>query len=291
MYTIYKVTNKINGKIYIGQTTRDLKTRLSSHSTDKWSSLYGPIKEFGQNNFIIEAIDFASNKKEALEKEESLIHFFDSENHSVGYNKSPLFKHLPEKEGKVKLLEDETKTMRTFNVEPLRSLEEIEEMKKALFELGGARDKFLFTLGINTGLRISDIVPLRVGDVRGKLYLDLSEKKTAKKRRVHLYALQGDILEYCDGMADDEFLFPSRNGGHISTTQAYRILVKAGDWIGRNDIGTHTMRKTFGLHYYRRTKDVATLMEIFNHSAPSVTKRYIGIRDEEIAESLKDFKL
>lgn len=90
----------------------------------------------------------------------------------------------------------------------------------------------------------------------------------------------------------DDWLFASRKGeGNISTTQAYRVLAKAGDWIGRKDIGTHTMRKTFGYHYYKRTKDVATLMEIFGHASQSITKRYIGIRDDEIEETLQDFHL
>ena len=185
--------------------------------------------------------------------------------------------------------------MQKYSVEPLRTIQEINDMKEALFELGGElgnRDKFLFTMGINTGLRISDILPLKVRDVRGKAYTDITEKKTGKKRRVHLTAIQPDIVEYCSDFDENDFLFPSRNRGrHISTTHAYRILVRAGEWIGRTDIGTHTMRKSFGYHYYKKTLDVATLMEIFGHSAPSITKRYIGIRDDEIASSLKDFRL
>lgn len=181
--------------------------------------------------------------------------------------------------------------MKKYNVEPLRSSAEIENMKSALYDLGGERDRFLFTFGINTGLRISDIVKFKVRDVRGKPYVDIVEQKTGKARRVHLLAIQPEIVMYCQDKVDGQYLFQSRNGGHISTTQAYRILVRAGEWIGRDDIGTHTMRKTFGWHYYRKTKDVATLMEIFGHSAPSITKRYIGIRDDEIADSLKDFRL
>ena len=181
--------------------------------------------------------------------------------------------------------------MGLVKVEPLRTKKEIDDFKSALYDLGGARDRFLFTFGINTGLRISDIVPIMVGDVRGKLYTDLSEQKTAKKRRIHLYSIQGEILEYCEGKADGDFLFPSAKGGHISTTQAYRILVRAGEWIGRDDIGTHSMRKTFGYHYYRQTLDIATLMVIFNHSSQAVTRRYIGIENEEIAEAMKKFKL
>ena len=181
--------------------------------------------------------------------------------------------------------------MGKYNVEPLRTKKEIEEMKEALFELGGKRDKFLFILGINTGLRVSDLVKLKVGKVRGKAYADIVEKKTKKTRRLHLLAIQGDIVEYCTDKKDDDYLFASKKGGYISTTQAYRILVRAGDWLGRSDIGSHSMRKTFGYHYYKKTKDVATLMEIFGHSTPKITKRYIGIRDEEIADSLKDFRL
>lgn len=50
----------------------------------------------------------------------------------------------------------------------------------------------------------------------------------------------------------------------------------------KTDIGTHTMRKTFGYHYYKRIKDIATLQQIFNHSVPSITKRYIGITQDEL---------
>ncbi|WP_348651612.1 tyrosine-type recombinase/integrase [Lysinibacillus sphaericus] len=83
------------------------------------------------------------------------------------------------------------------------------------------------------------------------------------------------------------YLFPSRKGsGYITTTQAYRIIAKAGDMIGNHSIGTHTMRKTFGYTYYQATKDVPTLMEIFNHSSQKTTLRYIGITEEAIENSI-----
>lgn len=179
-----------------------------------------------------------------------------------------------------------------YNVEPLRTSAEIAEFKDALYELGGERDRFLFLLGINTGLRASDLVKLRVQDVKGRSYADIIEEKTDKPRRIYLKAIAGDIADYCEGKDNSAYLFASRKGDrHISTTQAYRILTRAADYIGRNDVGTHTCRKTFGYHYYKRTKDIATLMEIFGHAAPSITKRYIGIREDEIAETLKDFRL
>lgn len=64
-------------------------------------------------------------------------------------------------------------------------------IREALFELGGDRNKFLFTLGINIGLKI--------GNIYGKPYADLLEKKTKKKRRLHLIAIQWGIVEYCIG--------------------------------------------------------------------------------------------
>lgn len=189
-----------------------------------------------------------------------------------------------------------TKPSKHYEVQPLRSAIEIEDMKDALRKFCSERDRFLFVFGINTGLRVSDIVPLKVGDVRVKRHAVITEQKTKKRRRILIQGALADEVEiYTKHMKDDDYLFPSRRSDgkheHITPTQAYRQLVKAGDMLGRKDIGTHTMRKTFGYHYYKRTKDVATLMEIFNHSAPSITRRYIGITQEEIDESLKDFYL
>lgn len=178
------------------------------------------------------------------------------------------------------------------DVQPLRTAQEIEDMEQSLRRWCGMRDWFLFIVGINTGLRAGDIVPLKVKDVRGKAYFNVLEGKTKKARRVNLQGIQQEIEAYTRGMDPDNWLFPSRKGdGHITPTQAYRTLVKAGEMIDRTDIGTHTMRKTYGYHHYKRNKDVAVLQEIFNHSAPSITKRYIGIRQDEIDESLEGFKL
>jgi len=179
------------------------------------------------------------------------------------------------------------------NVQPLRTPAEIDDMKWALEKYCSQRDRFMFVFGINTGLRVSDIVKLKVKDVRGKTHILIREKKTKKTKRFSLFThLRQEIEQYIRGMEDEDYLFPSRKGNsHISTTQAYRVLVKAGEMLGRDDIGTHTMRKTFGYAYYRKTKDIAFLQEIFNHSSSNITKRYIGIIQEEIDKSLEDFGL
>ena len=61
--------------------------------------------------------------------------------------------------------------------------------------------------------------------------------------------------------------------------------------MGQEEIGTHTLRKTFGYHFYKKTKDVAMLQDIFNYSAPVVTKRYIGISQDEIDLAIDEFSL
>ncbi|MDI6508921.1 tyrosine-type recombinase/integrase, partial [Bacillus wiedmannii] len=75
----------------------------------------------------------------------------------------------------------------------------------------------------------------------------------------------------------------------ITKVQAYRILNNCADMVGLENIGTHSMRKTFGYHYYKKTKDVAYLMTIFNHASQEVTKRYIGITQDEIDASMQGF--
>lgn len=181
-----------------------------------------------------------------------------------------------------------------IDVQPLKTKEEIKNMIEALgMSKNGLRDQLLFELGITTGLRVSDLVAIKVEDVKGKTSFKVLEGKTKKSRTVYLNSIMPEIADYIDTLPKDTiYLFPSRKGdGHITTTQAYRIITKAGDMIGTDSVGTHTMRKTFGYWYYKQTKDVATLMEIFNHSSQKVTLRYIGINEESIENSLKEFKL
>jgi integrase len=68
-------------------------------------------------------------------------------------------------------------------------------------------------------------------------------------------------------------------------------LNTAADKVGLDEIGTHTLRKTFGYLFYQKTKDVAQLQELFNHSAPSVTLRYIGINQDVMDKAIDDFSL
>ncbi|KYD02602.1 hypothetical protein B4144_3100 [Bacillus atrophaeus] len=92
---------------------------------------------------------------------------------------------------------------------------------------------------------------------------------------------------------DHEFLFKSREGINkpISRSMAYKILRADAEYVGLDDIGTHTLRSTFGYHFYKQTKDVAMLQKIFNHSDQRTTLRYIGINQEAMNNAMKKFKI
>ncbi|MEC0117360.1 tyrosine-type recombinase/integrase [Bacillus cereus] len=178
------------------------------------------------------------------------------------------------------------------DVQPIRSKEQIEDMKWALKRHCSERDYILFLIGINTGLRVGDLLKLKVSDVKNKRKLVIKEGKTQKARQLNLVNIYDEVQAYIRGI-DLEWLFPSRKGDKsITPTQAYRQLQKAADMAGiETGTGTHTMRKTFGYWFYKQTRDVAKLQQILNHTHPEITLRYIGITAEEIEEDLNNFVL
>lgn len=139
---------------------------------------------------------------------------------------------------------------------------------------------------------MNEQVRLKVRDVKDKAIFEIREGKTHKRREINIGMVQEEIQRFIADKQPDDYLFTSQKGSKaISTTQVYRILNDAADFLGRDDVGTHTLRKTFGYHHYKQLKDVAILQEIFNHAAPSITKRYIGIRQDEKNVSLNQFRL
>src|SRR5699024_1030793 len=169
-------------------------------------------------------------------------------------------------------------------VQPLRSLSEIEAIKTELSKR--PRDLLMFIIGINTTLRISDILPLRVRDISGD-YIYLTERKTDKTKRVRINNSVKNALRNLvpsDALPDD-YLFPSRKGCNpISRVQAWRILNSAAKNAGISHIrfGTHSLRKTAAYHAYNNGTDIALLMRVLNHSNQRETLRYIGIEQDEI---------
>jgi site-specific recombinase XerD len=175
-------------------------------------------------------------------------------------------------------------------VQPIRSLKQIETIKK-LLQQQNLRDYCLFVLGINSGLRISDLLRLRISDVseRGKVKdrIRLRESKTNKFKDFPISEnAKAAIKEYLRTRTinENEPLFISRkNKGFLLRQQAYRILNDVAREVGIKDkIGTHTLRKTFGYHAYNNGYDIALIQKLFNHSTPAITLRYIGITQEQM---------
>lgn len=175
-------------------------------------------------------------------------------------------------------------------VEPIRDQGKIESIKR-LLKTSSSRDYLLFVMGINTGLRISDLLQLKIenisleGRVLDRIYL--CEEKTGKTNRIGLNKVCQDALRdylHETGLKFKQYLFKSIRGEHpIDRIQAYRVINNAAKAVGLNyRIGTHTLRKTFGYHARQKGVPIELLQKVFNHSTPSITMRYIGITQDEI---------
>ncbi|WP_342570372.1 tyrosine-type recombinase/integrase [Paenibacillus sp. FSL R5-0749] len=181
-------------------------------------------------------------------------------------------------------------------VQPIRDPVKLKTIKINLKEKN-ERNYILFQVGTNTGFRISDILPLRVRDVKGSHIL-VYESKTGKEKKVLIRkSLRRDLDAYIAGKMDWEYLFPSRNRTStsdqkpITRSMAYKIIRDAAVEVGLTEIGTHSMRKTFGHKFYNEKKDIALLMDLFNHTEEKVTLRYIGILQDTLDDALEDFEL
>ena len=180
-------------------------------------------------------------------------------------------------------------------VQPIRDKKKIQTMKTVL---KAKDDKYyiMFIVGINVGLRVSDVLTLKVDDVKNKDHVTIYEQKTGKTKRFLINKqMQKELSEYIkkNELQPDGYLIKSRKGSNnpISRVQAYRVLNEVADSIGLDEVGTHTMRKTFGYWHYQQFHDVALLQDIFNHSSPSITLRYIGMNDDMKDKTMEDFFL
>lgn len=178
-------------------------------------------------------------------------------------------------------------------VEPIRNKQKVKDIQEYL-KRENERNYIMFITGIYTGLRISDILKLKVKDTKNKNVITLREKKTGKQRIIEINKfLKNEYKWYCEGKPDDEYLIKSRETENkpLSRDMAYKIIRNIGKRFNIDNLGTHTLRKTFGYHYYQQTKDVVVLQQLFNHSSPSVTLRYIGIKQDSLNEALRNFSI
>ena len=198
------------------------------------------------------------------------------------------------------------KTGERQTVYPIKTHKDIIAMANWLYEHKDNKYVLAFTLGINLGLRANELLDLKMNQVfspDGSVRLiedeedtsdgiDIYQSKTKKHRTVFLNAACKDALEWAFPIKgaylhSEGYLFPSREGGAIQVGTFRKVLKEAAAACGlKQNIGTHTCRKTWGWHQYKANSekanlDITMLQRAFGHSSPEVTLRYLGITDEE----------
>lgn len=198
------------------------------------------------------------------------------------------------------------KTGERQTVYPIKTHKDIIAMANWLYEHKDNKYVLAFTLGINLGLRANELLDLKMNQVfspDGSVRLiedeedtsdgiDIYQSKTKKHRTVFLNAACKDALEWAFPIKgaylhSEGYLFPSREGGAIQVGTFRKVLKEAAAACGlKQNIGTHTCRKTWGWHQYKYNSekvnlDITMLQRAFGHSSPEVTLRYLGITDEE----------
>lgn len=180
------------------------------------------------------------------------------------------------------------------SVEPIRDKKKILAIKKNLREEGNYRNYLLFVMGINTALRISDLLSIRVGDVidsKGNIkeYLHIREKKTGRPAKIYINdtvkEILNDYLEHSKGIDPDSYLFKSEKSNRaLDRIRAWSLIRKWADEAGLEGerYGTHTLRKTWGYQARLQGFSIEQISQKLGHKSVAVTKRYIGINQEEI---------
>jgi integrase len=184
-------------------------------------------------------------------------------------------------------------------VEPFRSKKDVEAVR--LYLRGKALKHGLwFWIGVNSALRISDLLSLKLGNVRktdGTIVnkITLKEQKTGKtkefpisdKIRVEIQT----VIQYYGLKDDDDPLFPSHKSGKngalkpIDRSYANQLITEAAGMCNiKGNYGSHSMRKSFAYFAWQQGTDVLLLMDLLNHSSPKDLRRYIGITQDQLNE-------
>ena len=185
--------------------------------------------------------------------------------------------------------------------QPVRDIVELKKIKKYYREVKPNKRNFLLIIcGLNTALRISDILKLRWKDVYNenllsvKSHIDVKEQKTGKKTTVFinnnlkeaLASFLKDIIakkgKLCDVMEQFIFLGQKSTDKPISRIQAFRIISEAAKkCLLSHKVSCHSLRKTFGYHAWKKGVSPALLTSIYNHSSYKITTRYLGIDQDD----------
>ena len=187
-----------------------------------------------------------------------------------------------------------------MKTEPIRDTGKVKAIIKYLDKHSYPRDAMLFRMGVNTALRVSDLLKLRYCDIineKGDFmeYVNLREQKTKKTKKIALNGkIKPKLKDYCSGyelFGNDYLFFSYKNPTKaIDRIQAWRVLTPAAKYCGIENFGCHSMRKTLAYQIYKETKNLALVMHMLNHQSSKQTMRYIGINQDEMDNVYKNPK-
>ena len=182
-------------------------------------------------------------------------------------------------------------------VSSIRDKEKVQRLKLEAQKMG-IRQGLYVELGLNTGLRSSDLLTLTVGDFRRRGFIVRREKKTGKETEIRVHpAIVSYVIRCTAEDRDEDLLFRSDHpwapqNTPISRATAYRWVKEACRRAGITEpVGTHTLRKTYGYWFYIKYRDIVALMTHFNHTSEAVTLRYIGYTQGELNRQTENFLL
>lgn len=180
-------------------------------------------------------------------------------------------------------------------VQPIRDKEVIIGIKEYL-RIRSMRNYLMFCFGIYSGLRISDLLQLKVWMVRNTTHINTKETKNKNRKKFIIHpSIRKDLDNFIKDKHDDEYLFASRQmknktkikGQPITRQAAYKVLKEVANYFELEEIGTHTLRKTWGyLLYEQNPNNITLLMEIYGHKDPANTLSYIGFTQDMMDDAI-----
>ena len=174
--------------------------------------------------------------------------------------------------------------------EPIRDARKLRELLSYYKKQGEYRNHVLVNLGVYTALRISDILKLRTNDVYDfkrksiKETITIKEKKTGKYKQVALHpeAIEALRTFFHFALPNSPLIMNNVTFASISRQHAYRIIDDAAKAVHiPHRVSSHSLRKTFGYHSWQNGTSPVVLMAIYNHSSYEVTKRYLGVEQDD----------